>query len=133
VLALGITYRGDRSLVLVLPEEHAFATLQSSAWLIQRASPEIWLHGSSLRRAAIPSRDQTVKNLDSILAGKTPAADLRAATAPARMGQGTDAVRDLVEWATKHPLLDPGHRRSERSWHCMGQRVLSMRSVGHLP
>lgn len=31
----------------------------------------------------------------------------------------------LVEWATRCPLLDPGHRSGERSWHYAGQRVLS--------
>jgi hypothetical protein len=32
-----------------------------------------------------------------------------------------------VEWATKEPLLDASHRRGERSWHCMGQKVLSIK------
>lgn len=36
-------------------------------------------------------------------------------------------MRTLVDWATAHALLDPGHRRSERAWHCMGQKVLSLR------
>ena len=48
---------------------------------------------------------------------------------PAHLGARSNAVYDLVEWATKEPLLDASHRRGERSWHCMGQKVLSIKGT----
>jgi hypothetical protein len=43
------------------------------------------------------------------------------------LGVRSGAVYDLVEWATMEPLLDASHRQGERSWHCMGQKVLSIK------
>lgn len=48
---------------------------------------------------------------------------------PRIFGGRTGCVFDLVEWATDHPQLDSGHRRGERAWHCMGQKVLSIRTT----
>jgi hypothetical protein len=48
---------------------------------------------------------------------------------PAHLGARGDGVEEIVEWATHDELLDPSHRRGERSWQCMGQRVLSIKST----
>ena len=56
--------------------------------------------------------------------------ELRKASTALHLGAASQRVLEFVEWATTHPALDPGHRQSERSWHCMGQRVLSIRRGG---
>jgi hypothetical protein len=56
----------------------------------------------------------------------TPAEELRNASAPLHLGERGAGVDSLVEWATVHPWLDSAHRPQERSWHCFGQRVLSI-------
>jgi hypothetical protein len=50
-----------------------------------------------------------------------------AAATGLHLGAGSGAVDVLVEWATRDVRLDAAHRQSERSWHVMGQRVLSIR------
>jgi hypothetical protein len=130
-LALGLSYREGRRLVLVLPEKHAFATLQRASWLAREHQPVVYLHnGSAAERIKLPSRDETVTRLKAVKPGLSPQQELRAAATPKHLGHvKSAAVHDLVEWATKHTSLDAGHRRGERSWHCMGQRVLYITST----
>ncbi len=128
-LARGLTERHDRKLVLVLPRAHAFATMQRAPWFVEAARPEIWLHeeGTAMLATSRTTAD-TIKALDTSRKDGDHADDeLRAATTPMHLGDGSRGVFDLVEWATKHEALDAGHRRGERSWHCMGQKVLSIR------
>ena len=128
-LAYGLTYRADQRLVLVLPAGRAFPTLQRAPWLAEGARPVVHLHdGSTItaREVALPTPDETKVQAANVTA-KTPAVELRDASMPMYLKNLDDDLVDLVEWATKDPRLDPGHRRGERSWHCMGQRVLSIR------
>ena len=129
--ALGLTYREDRRLVLVLPEQHAFATLQRAPWFKPDARPEVWLHdGAVARRRDLPSQDDTVAQFTARLKpGQTLEDELREAATPTHLGVKSAAVHQLVEWATTHPLLDASHRRGERAWHCMGQKVLSIKGT----
>jgi hypothetical protein len=118
-----------QSLVLVLPEGRAFPTLQRAPWLANGARPVVHLHdGSTITTSEVPlpSPDETKVRAAHVTA-KTPAAELRDAAMPMYLKDLDDDVIDLVEWATTDSRLDPGHRRGERSWHCMGQRVLSIR------
>jgi hypothetical protein len=135
-LAYGLTYRleylKERPLVLVLPEDRAFPTLQRAPWFNEAAQPTVHLHdGSSAERQLepLPTTDYTTARVANAT-GKTPNEELRAAATPLHLGKLSGDVFDLVEWATKHPVLDPGHRQAERAWHCMGQRVLSIRRGG---
>lgn len=130
-LALGMTYRGNRRLVLALPEEHAFATLQRVPWFEKASRPEIWVHdGSTARHHPVPTRDRTIAELAARLSeGETFADELRHAATPTHLGSRSSTVQELVEWATTNSLLDASHRRGERAWHCMGQRVLSIRGT----
>jgi hypothetical protein len=130
-LAYGLTYRANRKLVLVLPEERAFSTLQRVPWLCDDARPDVWLHdGSRARPITPPTKSETVRALSTrLVPGGTLEDELTRAATPFYLGQRAADVFDLVEWATKHPDLDPGHRKGERSWHCMGQRVLSIKGT----
>jgi hypothetical protein len=128
-LARGLTERHDRKLVLVLPQAHAFATMQRAPWFVEAARPEIWLHERGT--ATLPPPQSMADTINALQAsrkeGLSAEAELRAATTPMHLGDRSWGVFDLVEWATKHEALDAGHRRGERSWHCMGQKVLSIR------
>jgi hypothetical protein len=131
-LSYGLSYRQPgQHLVLVLPQDGAFPTLQRAPWLHDEARPQIWVHdGLTAQPVELPTRAGTVAQLTARLpAGTTVAQELRTASAPAHLGARDQQVDALVEWATKHPSLDAGHRRGERSWHCMGLRVLSLRST----
>lgn len=126
-LAWGLHYREHRRLVLVLPQDNSFATMQRAPWLAVDAQPEIWLHdGSAATQAPARTRADTRAALLSHIA-VDPADELRKAATPLHLGQRSASLSALVEWVTTHPLLDPGHRQSERSWHCRGQRVLSIK------
>jgi hypothetical protein len=125
--ARGLTYRDGRRLILVLPERHAFATLQRAPWFTATARPEVYLHdGHIARRRELPTQHDTVNLLKTLKPGKSPEDELREAATPMHLGLRSAIVYDLVEWATTEPRLDASHRRGERSWHCMGQRVLSI-------
>ena len=43
-LVYGLAERESRRLVLVLPHDAAFATMQRVPWLTEESRPEIWLH-----------------------------------------------------------------------------------------
>jgi hypothetical protein len=126
--AYGLTYRGQRKLILVLPKEQAFATLQRAPWFKLEAQPEVWLHdGFETELEILKSPDDTIKALSERLNPKqTLAQELSEAATPAHLGDQSEAVEILVEWATKNPLLDGSHRPGYRAWQCMGQKVLSI-------
>jgi hypothetical protein len=127
--AQGLEQRGSRRLVLILPKDHAFAILQRAPWFKAEARPDVHLHdGVTAHACDLPTQDETVKRLNAKHKG-SPEVELRKAATPLDLGARSAAVYELVEWAAKEPLLDASHRRSERSWHCMGQKVLSIK--GH--
>lgn len=126
-LAYGLGHRDGKRLVLALPHTHCEATLQRIPWLRAEVRPDVWLHDAAhAERADRRARAETLDRLADPRHGKSPEEDLASAATPTHLGKGTGAVAALVEWATKHPLLDPGHRRGERAWHCMGQKVLAI-------
>jgi len=142
-LVYGLAVRKGRRLVLVLPHDAAFATMQRVPWLTQEARPEIWLHqDGALQDAPAPERSRlgTIEAVRAWARKKSdgagpaaepgPAAELRAASTPRYLGEQSAGVRQLVEWATSHPQLDAAHNQSTRSWLCAGQKVLSLDS-GH--
>jgi hypothetical protein len=125
--AHGLEHRGSRRLVLILPRDHAFATLQRAPWFKADARPDVYLHdGVTAHACELLTQDETVRRLAAKHEG-SPQAELGKAATPAHLGGRSSTVYDLVEWATKEPLLDASHRRGERSWHCMGQKVLSIK------
>ena len=127
--AQGLEQRGNRRLMLILPKDHAFATLQRAPWFKTEVRPDMYLHdGVTAHLCDLPAQDETVKRLDAKHKG-SPENELRKAATPAHLGARSSAVYDLVEWATKEPSLDASHRRGERSWHCMGQKVLSIKGT----
>lgn len=128
--ALGLSYRGQRQLLLALPVEHAFATLQRAPWFTSEARPKIYLHnGVTAEMKSLPSQSETRDRAGAVKPGKSAAEELRDAATPKHLGKGSAGVYALIEWATTHPLLDAGHRRGERAWQTMGQKVLSVKAV----
>lgn len=132
-LVYGLALRENRRLVLVLPHDAAFATVQRVPWLTEESRPEIWLHqDSALQDAPVPERSR-LDTIEAVRAhaseksnGAGPAGELRAASTPKYLGEQSAGVRQLVEWATSHPQLDAAHNQSTRSWLCAGQKVLSL-------
>jgi len=142
-LVYGLAVRKGRRLVLVLPHDAAFATIQRVPWLTEEARPEIWLHQDGALQDAPArerSRPDTIEAVRAWARKKSdgagpatepgPATELRAASTPKYLGEQSAGVRQLVEWATSHPQLDAAHNQSTRSWLCAGQKVLSLDS-GH--
>lgn len=132
-LAYGLTWAEGRRLVLVLPDQWSFPTLQRAPWLTPASRPQVFTYaGAAATSARMPSRADTQHALAARLKpGHTLAAELRQAATPAHFGKPrSESVAELIEWATAHHQLDPGHRQNGRSWHCRGQRVLSIRGAG---
>lgn len=130
-LVYGMTYRGDRRLVLALPAGHSEATCQRTPWFRESHRPELYLHDAdSVVSCPARSRQETIAPAGGPWTDVSPEDELRKASTAVHLGGSSARVLELVEWATTHPALDPGHRQSERSWHCMGQRVLSIRRSG---
>ena len=77
----------------------------------------MYLHdGVTAHVCDLPAQDETVKRLDAKHKGSRED-ELRKAATPAHLGPRSDAVHDLVEWATKEPLLDASHRRAILALH----------------
>lgn len=137
-LAYGLKLRGDKNLHLVLPRSYATATLQRSAFLRREAQPHIYEHEiawgggapAKVKTVRLRSQDEAVAALVKRIPKKmTPAEELADAATPKHLGDRSGAVAQLVDWATRHRSLDPGHRKGERSWHCMGQKVLTIKGT----
>jgi hypothetical protein len=137
-LAYGLKRRGKKHLHLVLPRSFSVATIQRSAFLKAETQPTVYVHDvawgavtpTELKRLKGRSQTEAVAAVvKRIPKRRTPAEDLADAANPKHLGDRSEAVADLVEWATRHKFLDPGHRRGERSWHCMGQKVLSIKGL----
>lgn len=127
-LAYGLSDRGDKRLVLVLPSGWEHPTLQRAAWLRPREQPEVFAHhdGQVLNRE-IPTRDGARQKVEQDAPQvESPADDLRMASTPVHYGSRTELVDALVQELTEDRRLDPGHRKGERGWHYAGQRVLSI-------
>lgn len=130
-LVYGLSESAGRRLHLVLPADHAFGTLQRAPWLTEHARPVIWLHDNDhvepaearTRRATVDAVRAWAKSRSS---GAGPKAELTAASTPAYLGDAGERVVELVEWATSNPQLDASHVSGTRSWHCAGQKVLSV-------
>lgn len=126
-LVYGLAERAGRQLTLVLPPDGAYATEQRAPWLTDEARPDIWtFHGQDLHRSRAIGRDDTIQAMTAWANRKGgPTSELDSASRPLHLGDRKAAVQDLADWATRHPQLDAAHRRSERSWHVAGQRVLT--------
>jgi hypothetical protein len=138
-LAYGLKLAGPRRLVLVLPATASFATRQRIPFLDAAAQPTLFHHDVawgqdgpvSVDPVPAQSRQAAVAALEQRLRpGQGFEEELAEAADPKHLGADrSSAVVELVEWATKHPMLDPGHRRGERSWHCMGQKLLTIKGA----
>ena len=128
-LAYGMTRRGDKALTLILPESHTLSTLQRAPWIREEVGLEIWSHRElQAKRSVERSRQDTIdEHSVNLKANQSPGTQFTKDATPAHLGDRSKSVFALVEWASKDPRLDPGHRQSERSWHCMGQKVLSFK------
>lgn len=138
-LAYGMTLRNSRRLVLVLPKEYSFATQQRLPFLDSKTRPTLRIHdvpyGGGAPETKPPIVLVSASDAETEFRGKlrslslTSTEELYKASTAAHLGDRSPRVEGLVDWATSHPDLDPGHRRGERSWHCMGQRVLSIKGT----
>jgi hypothetical protein len=130
-LAYGLTECGERSLALVLPSEWAFPTLQRYPWIDKKVSVYTY-DGNKAPRLEAVTRDATIRNIREVCGISDTATfeeELTKASAPLHLGSHRSLLGNFTEWATKHPLLDPSHRRDVRSWQCMGRRVLSIKKI----
>lgn len=102
--------------------------MQRAPWFKAEAQPEIWTYVSGTPvKQTLKTRAQTEEELlKHLKPGQSLQDELEAATRAKHLGKHSAAVWDLVEWATSHRRLDPGHLKGEWSWHCMGQKVLSI-------
>jgi hypothetical protein len=82
-----------------------------------------------VRQSRQRSPDDSIGAVLQRLKGKTPEQELHDATSPMHLGGGSEAVVELTEWATSHPLLDASHCKGERSWQCMGLKVLTIKPI----
>jgi hypothetical protein len=132
-LAYGMALRADKPLCLVLPADYTFPSVQRAA-LLAAGVVRIWSHqvgwgqlpGEPPVEIAIPSPAEAALTLHNDKAVPTPAAELAKATKALHLRQGSPRVFELVEWATREPLLDAAHRPNMRAWQCAGRRVLSI-------
>jgi hypothetical protein len=126
-LAYGLHWRGDRELLLALPAGMSTATQQRVPWLRSGDRPALWEHdGSVARPLTLMQQTETVRAVESRLAGLTPGEEFRRASTAHHLGERAAWVTGLVDAVTQDSRLDPAHRQGERSWHHRGQRVLSM-------
>jgi len=127
-LAYGVTQRGGRALTLMLPEECAFSTLQRAPWFTEEIGLELWLHDANVgTRCGRRTRQDTIhEHYIGLKNDRTPGEEFTLSSTPAYLGERSKYLFELGEWATKDERLDPGHRQGERSWHFMGQKVLSI-------
>lgn len=129
VFGLAEKNRNGRKVVLLLPKGREFATRQRAPWLVDEVRPEIWTYSKG--RVTECKQLSPEETIDAVLqwanGGKRggPEAELRAASITVDATGFESATDPLVEWATSHTRLDPGHRQGERAWHCAGQKVLS--------
>ncbi len=132
-LAYGLTLRGDQTLLLVLPNEYKFPTLQRAA-LLTGSVVKVWSHkvkwGASVSEPPVAARVSTADEASEVLrrrkARPSPEEELAKATKALHLNSSTDCMFELVEWAARQPHVDTGHRKGQRSWHCRGQQVLSI-------
>lgn len=128
-LAYGLHERGTRSLTLVLPAGGEFSTLQRAAWLKESTGVAVWTHdGAAAARSKVPTQQKSIANVTAHLKGISPTEDMRRASTPKYLKDAAKPLEELAAWLNSHEHLDSGHRRGERSWQCMGQRVLSIKS-----
>jgi hypothetical protein len=126
-LAYGLSWAGDRQLVLALPEHMSTATAQRIPWLRPERHPTLWLHdGRSARPASERTQAETTESLRAMLASGSPEDEFRKASTAHHLRERGDWVTELVDRATLDTRLDAAHTQGERSWHHRGQRVLSM-------
>lgn len=125
-LAYGLSWRGDRELLLALPAGMSTATQQRVPWLRSDVRPALWEHdGDSARPLEPLSQAQAVAAVTARLP-LSPEEEFRRASTGLHLGDRAAWVTGLVDAVTQDSRLDPAHRQGERSWHHRGQRVLSM-------
>ncbi|MCU1360160.1 MAG: hypothetical protein JWN99_1449, partial [Ilumatobacteraceae bacterium] len=116
-LAFGLAWKGDRDLVLLLPQGKAAPTLQRLAFL--RPGPSVFTHdGERITEAIIPSRPQILGEYEDELE-----------LSEKDLGVRTAWITSLVEWADTHQHLSTSHRPSYRAWHCNGRMILRVRAT----
>lgn len=127
-LAHAVRWAGQRPITLVLPDDFHYATAHRIPWLRPEKRPTLYLRrpDGSIRPAEERTRDDTVNALVARLGGATPEEDLADSIAPLDLRAESELVAELVEALTRDRRLDAGHRRSGRSWHYAGQRVLTI-------
>ncbi|MEQ1504670.1 MAG: hypothetical protein ABMB14_20690 [Myxococcota bacterium] len=117
-LAYGLSYSGDRDLLLLLPAGACWPTLARVAFT--DVPIRVFEHDEAgVRPLVVPSRRAV---LDGMRTGLVTAVHELAARAL--------WVAGLVAWADAHPELNGAHRQSYLSWHCRGRQVLRVQKVG---
>lgn len=115
-LAWGLAYRCDRQLSVVLPENCAKATLVRVPWLLP--SVRVFTHLDGVVSEPLPlTREQSIKALSNRTWD---------ASAVAVLGDKSNWVQAVVDWASLAPGIDRVERSSYVAWHVAGRQVLKM-------
>lgn len=112
-LVYGLSLRRDLELVLVLPKEHIAQSALRAAWL----DIPIRIFGHRKGQVAAHTVPDRVTALNTF--GTSSFVDR-----VHHLGDRAPWVEPLTSWAGAHDYLSPAHRPDNRSWHCMGLRVL---------
>lgn len=123
-LVYGLSWAGQKQLVLALPAGCTTATAQRVPWLSEDRRPQLYQHSidGRVRPVAPRAREDTLaavrmQSLRDLGIGLLPPGDDVPNTSLA-------AVSQLVALA-RSERLDSAHRPGVHSWHCQGLRVLS--------
>jgi len=113
-LALGLSYRKNRPLRLVLPDSHLHATQMRLGW-IKPGIVSLWSHnGRDARKRRQPSEATLLSRVGKARWSKpTPSLSKRATI-----------LGSFAEWIDSLPDVQPAHRQDYRSWQCRGRGVL---------
>ena len=122
-LVYGLALRAAKDLVLILPPGGAMQSAVRAAWL--DVPIRVFSHlpsppSETVSEVDVGGREGVVRSLAS-----TSFVD-----AVHHLGDRAKWVEELTSWAGAHPYLSPAHRPDNRSWHCMGLRVLRVARTG---
>lgn len=116
VLVHGLHHREGRTLRLILPEKWAYPTRFREPWL-KPGLVDVWTHTDGKLTHPKPLTKAEARDNAGEVEKRRPYV----------LGaQATDWVRNLIEWATRHPALVEAHTSSLRAWSHNGQRVLAI-------
>jgi hypothetical protein len=94
-LAVGLTYRKDQRLTLLLPRGFEFPTLQRAPWLKRAVRPHVFVHsGGKLTPCKMPTQEDTIKEFKKRLAKAQKVLSLKGTTKGIAVTAGIHYTKD---------------------------------------